>query len=159
DWFQGTVMAKKKNNAGDGLKNVEDYRHKGAKRKNNPPARIASEGTVPVVPKIEYSYSPRRPPVLRFDTTGSADKLPELLAEAKRRNLTDEQVGLLAEALRTQEPWLEWAGKRESQAVGFFVAPVALHIHERISSQAILKVAARQDVERTLFGDPEQEYH
>src|SRR5262249_49956503 len=28
----------------------------------------------------------------------------------------------------------------------------------RISSQAILKVAARQDVERSLFSDPEQEY-
>lgn len=36
---------------------------------------------------------------------------------------------------------------------------MALHIHERISAQAILKVAARQDVERTLFSDPEQEYH
>jgi adenine-specific DNA-methyltransferase len=153
-------MAKKKNNAaGDGLKNVEDYRHKGAKRKNNPPAKIAGEGTVPVVPKIEYSYSPRRPPVLRFDTSGAADRLPELLAEAKKRKLTDDEVRLLAQALRTQEPWLEWAGKRESQASGFFVDPVALHIHERISAQAILRVAARQDVERTLFGDPEQEYH
>ena len=54
---------------------------------------------------------------------------------------------------------MEWAGKRESQAKGFAVDPVALHIHERISAQAILKVAARQDVERSLFGDPEQEYH
>jgi adenine-specific DNA-methyltransferase len=152
-------MAKKKNNAaGDGLKNVEDYRHKGAKRKNNPPAKIAAEGAVPSVPKIQYSYNPRLPPVLRFDTTGGADKLPELLAEAKKRKLTDEEVRLLAHALRTQEPWLEWAGKRESQPTGFFVDPVALHIHERISSQAILKVAARQDVERTLFADPEQEY-
>ena len=42
---------------------------------------------------------------------------------------------------------------------GFSVDPVALHIHERISAQAILKVAARQDVQRSLFGDPEQEYH
>ncbi|MCL6503529.1 MAG: hypothetical protein K6T86_12650 [Pirellulales bacterium] len=33
---------------------VSDYRHK-AKRKNNPPAKIAAEGTVPVMPKIEYS--------------------------------------------------------------------------------------------------------
>src|SRR5262249_56104501 len=34
-----------------------------------------------------------------------------------------------------------------------------LHIHERISAQAILRVAARQDVQRDLFADPQQEYH
>ncbi|HEV3260503.1 MAG TPA: DNA methyltransferase [Gemmataceae bacterium] len=151
-------MAKKKG-SGNGIRNIEDYRHKGAKRKNNPPAKLAAEGTVPAMPKIEYSYSARRPPTLRFDTTGAADKLPELLAEATRRKLTAEEARILAEALRTQQPWLEWAGKRESQATGFTVDPVALHIHERISSQAILKVAARQDVERSLFSDPEQEYH
>jgi adenine-specific DNA-methyltransferase len=35
---------------------------------------------------------------------------------------------------------------------------VALHIPERISTQAILKVAAREDVQRDLFADPELEY-
>jgi adenine-specific DNA-methyltransferase len=136
---------------------VSDYRHEGTKRKNIPPAKMAAEGTVPAVPKIEYSYSPRRPPVLRFDSHGDADKLPELLAEAKKRKLTDDEVRTLAEALRMQEPWLEWAGKRELP--GFAVDPVALHIHERVSAQAILKVAARQDAQRSLFADPEQEYH
>jgi adenine-specific DNA-methyltransferase len=153
-------MAKKKANAaGDKSENVTDYRHKGAKRKNNPPAKLAAEGTVPAMPKIEYAYTPRRPPMLCFDVTGQAERLPELLAEATRRKLTDDEARVLAEALRTQEPWLEWAGKRETQVAGFCVDPVALHIHERISSQAILKVAARKDVERSLFSDPEQEYH
>jgi adenine-specific DNA-methyltransferase len=153
------AMAKKKPKTDvDGL-NVEDYRHSGAKRKNNPPAKIAAEGTVPVMPKIEYSYSPRRPPVLRFDTSGKADKLPELLEKATKGPLTKDEAQILADALRTQQPWLEWAGKLEAESKGFTVDPVALHIHERISSQAILKVAARQDVERTLFSDPEQEYH
>lgn len=153
------AMAKKKPKTDvDGL-NVEDYRHSGAKRKNNPPAKIAAEGTVPPMPKIEYSYSPRRPPVLRFDTSGKADTLPELLEKATKGPLTKDEAQILAEALRTQHPWLEWAGKQEAESKGFSVDPVALHIHERISSQAILKVAARQDVERTLFSDPEQEYH
>ena len=35
---------------------------------------------------------------------------------------------------------------------------MALHIHERISTQAILRTAARQDVQRDLFADPQQEY-
>lgn len=108
------AMAKKKpKTAVDGL-NVEDYRHSGAKRKNNPPAKIASEGTVPAMPKIEYSYSPRRPPVLRFDPTGKADQLPELLEKATKEPLTKEEAQILAEALRTQAPWLEWAGKKKN---------------------------------------------
>ncbi|MGE5486807.1 MAG: site-specific DNA-methyltransferase [bacterium] len=63
----------------------------------------------------------------------------------------------MAEALKVHEPWLEWAGKREAKS--FTVDPVALHIHERVSAQAILRVAARQDVMRSLFADPEQEYN
>jgi adenine-specific DNA-methyltransferase len=52
---------------------------------------------------------------------------------------------------------LEWAGKREKK--GFEVEPVALHIHERISAQAILKVAARESMQRDLFADPQLDYH
>lgn len=136
---------------------VADYRHPEATRKNNPPAKIAAEGHVPLLPKAEYSYSPRLAPVLRSDPTGSADELPELLAEATRRPLNEAEAWALAEALRVHEPWLEWAGKREAKS--FAVDPVALHIHERVSAQAILKVAAREDVNRSLFADPEQEYN
>jgi adenine-specific DNA-methyltransferase len=139
------------------LKNVSDYRFPEATRKNNPPAKIAAEGYVPLIPKAEYLYSPRRPPELRFDPTGRADELPELLAKATKQKLTPAEAGALAEALRVHEPWLEWAGKRETRS--FAVDPVALHIHERVSTQAILKVAAREDVNRSLFADPEQEYN
>lgn len=145
-------------NGGAPLLNVKDYRYEEATRKNNPPAKIASEGLVPAVPKAQYFYSARRPPKLQFDADGKPDALPELLAEAHRRALTDDEVKLLRDALRDHEPWLEWAGKRESQAMGFTVDPLPLHIHERISTQAILRVAARQDVERSLFADPEQQY-
>ena len=136
---------------------MADYRHDEAKRKNNPPAKIAAEGQVPLMAKIEFAYSPRLPPVLRFDATGGQDELPELIKEAKRRPLNDEEAKILAEALRNREPWLEWAGKRETPA--FAVDPVALHIHERVSAQAILRVAARQDIQRELFADPQQQYH
>ncbi|MBL8999069.1 MAG: site-specific DNA-methyltransferase, partial [Gemmatimonadetes bacterium] len=47
-------------------------------------------------------------------------------------------------------------GKREQRS--FEVEPVALHIHERIAAQAIVKVAARQDVQRDLFADPQLSY-
>ncbi|HLI82525.1 MAG TPA: hypothetical protein VKV17_01335 [Bryobacteraceae bacterium] len=140
------------------LEKVTDYRFPEATRKNNPPAKIAAEGTIPLVPKAEYSYSPRRPPELRSDPTGGADELPELLATARQRAFTEPEAWALAEALRVHEPWLEWAGKREARS--FAVDPVALHIHERVSAQAILRVAAREDVNRcSLFADPEQEYN
>src|SRR5437763_2828564 len=108
------------------------------------------------MPTAQYAYSPRLPPVLRFDSSGDADRLPDLLAEATRRPLTPAEARLLAEALRQHEPWLEWAGKRERP--GFAVDPVALHPHERVSTQAILAAVARRDVERSLFADPEQDY-
>jgi adenine-specific DNA-methyltransferase len=135
---------------------VTDYRHD-AKRKNLPPAAMAAHGRVQEVPKTRYFYDPHLPPVLRFDETGDEDNIPELLAEAKQRPLTEEETKLLAEALRNRQPWLEWAGKREKP--WFDVDPVALHIHERLSAQAIIKLAQRQPLQRSLFADPEMEYH
>lgn len=135
---------------------VEDYRHTGATRLNNPPAAIAAEGRTPPAPKLTYAYSPRLDPVLRSDPAGKADALPPLLEKATREALTADEAALLAEALRRYEPWLEWAGKRETPR--FAVDPVALHIHERVSTQAILRMAARQDVTRDLFADPGLSY-
>jgi Adenine specific DNA methylase Mod len=134
---------------------VADYRFD-AKRKNNPPAGLAAQGKVQQAPRIRYEYNPHLPPVLRFDASGKADALPELLQAARQRPLNAEEVAQLAAALKRFEPWLEWAGKREAK--GFAVEPVALHIHERISTQAILRVASRQDVQRDLFADPQQDY-
>jgi adenine-specific DNA-methyltransferase len=150
----GAADANEAAGAGSGI-GIGDYRY-ADKHKNNPPAKIAAEGRVPKVEPIRYAYSPRRDPRLRFDETGAADRLPELLEIARRRALTDEEVRVLAAALRNHEPWLEWAGKQEAR--GFAVDPVVLNIHERISAQAIVKVAARQDVTRDLFADPVQDY-
>jgi adenine-specific DNA-methyltransferase len=128
-----------------------------AKRKNIPPAGLEAQGVIKETPKICYEYNPHLPPVLRSATKASeTDKLPELLTVARQRALSVEEVKLLGEALRRHEPWLEWSGKREKP--WFEVNPVALHMHERISTQAILRVLAREDVERNLFADPQQSY-
>jgi adenine-specific DNA-methyltransferase len=135
---------------------VEDFRHPGSTRRNNPPAALAAEGRTPPAPRITYAYSARLDPALRSDPSGHADALPPLLEKAVREKLTLEEATLLARVLRRHEPWLEWAGKRETP--GFAVDPVALHIHERVSAQAILRVAARKDVTRDLFADPPLTY-
>ena len=103
-------------------------------------------------PKQEYAYNPHLPPSLRFDENGDADQLPELLAKAQQQALSADEVQILAEALRHHNPWLEWAGKQEAES--FSVDPVALHIHERVSAKAIVKVAERENVQRELFADP-----
>jgi adenine-specific DNA-methyltransferase len=128
-----------------------------ATRKNIPPAGLEGQGRIQETPKIRYQYNPHLPPMLRSatDATGE-DKLPELLTTARQRALSADEAKLLAEALRRHEPWLEWSGKREKP--WFEVEPVALHMHDRVSTQAILRVLAREDVERDLFADPQHEY-
>ena len=147
-------MARKKRTAQ--RKEVQDYRHDTATRKNNPPAGIAAQGRIQETPKQEYTYNPHLPPNLRSDPNGDADKLPELLQTAQQRPLSTEEAKTLADALQHHSPWLEWAGKQETKS--FTVDPVALHIHERVSAKAILKVAERQNVQRELFADPQQDY-
>ena len=63
----------------------------------------------------------------------------------------DERAALLAyiHELKNGQPWLEWSGKREE--LDFVVDPVVLQTHERVSSQAILSAARREDVQRSLF--------
>ena len=135
---------------------VQDYRHDTATRKNNPPAGIAAQGQIQETPKQEYAYNPHLPPNLRSDPNGDADKLPELLQIAQQRPLNAKEARTLADALQHHSPWLEWAGKQETKS--FTVDPVALHIHERVSAKAILKIAERQNVQRELFADPQQDY-
>ncbi|MEI8093060.1 MAG: site-specific DNA-methyltransferase [Spirochaetales bacterium] len=97
--------------------------------------------------------------MLRFDPTGKADHLAELIAKAGKGPLTADEQKTLAEALKNHQPWLEWTGKREAEEKGYFeVDPVALHIHERVSTQAILRAAKREDIQRDLFADPQEDW-
>ena len=128
-----------------------------AKRKNIPPAGLEAQGRVEQAQRVRHEYNPHLPPQLRFsDDPAQADRLPLLLQTARQRALTEDEARTLADALRRHEPWLEWSGKRERP--WFEVEPPALHIHERVSTQAMLRVLARQDVERDLFADPQQSY-
>ncbi len=134
---------------------VRTYRYDET-RKNIPPAGLAAQGKIEEKPHTRYSYDPHLPPVLRYDESGQSDRLPALLEEARRRPLTDSEARQLAEALRVRQPWLEWTGKREKTS--FAVDPVALHIHERLSAEAIVQLAQRQPLQRTLFAEPELDF-
>jgi adenine-specific DNA-methyltransferase len=142
--------------AAEALDPVQSVKHR-AKRKNIPPAGLEAQGRVEEAPKLRLDYNPHLPPRLRFsEDPAQADRLPELLAIARQRALTEDEARTLADALRKHEPWLEWAGKRERPWTE--VEPPALHIHERVSTQAMLRVLSRDDVQRSLFADPQQSY-
>lgn len=49
------------------------------------------------------------------------------------------------------DPTLQWAGKAERTS--FDVDTVSLHIHERVSTQAILRAVKREEAQRSLFAD------
>ena len=120
---------------------VQAIRHP-AKRRNIPPAGLEAQGHVAETPKLRHAYNPHLPPLLRFaDDPAAADRLPALMQTARERALSEDEARLLADALRRHEPWLEWSGKRERP--WFELEPPALHIHERVSTQAMLRVLAR----------------
>lgn len=128
-----------------------------AKRKNLPPSGIESHGELREEAAVAYWHNPHLPPRLASSPDPAAtDRLGEVLAEAGRRALTEDEVRTLDRAIKQHEPWLDWSGKRERP--WFEVDPVALHMHERVSTQAILRVLARQDVNRSLFADPQLDY-
>ena len=104
-------------------------------------------------------YTPTTPICHRAcDSTKTATPTnsPNCFQKAQQGPLSADEVQILAEALRHHSPWLEWAGKQEAES--FAVDPVALHIHERVSAKAIVKIAERENVQRELFADPQLEY-
>ena len=150
-------MAPRSNRISRGVE-TKDYRHSGEQRKNVPPAKLADEGKIPKVKKARYYYSPHLSPELRFDPVGKADRVLAI-KEKVGEYLTPEEKAVLENALSNQQPWLEWTEKKEQFERGWFeVDPVALHIHERVSAQAIIRAAMREDLQRDLFADSELPY-
>jgi adenine-specific DNA-methyltransferase len=137
--------------ASDDGPHITEHRHAEATRKNLPAAGDAL-GHVAEEKKITYAYDPHRPPVLRFNEQIARQR--RLLDEATRRSLTSGEARELSELLEAPQPWLEWAAKREQPT--FDVDPVALHIHERVSAHAIPQAVRREDIQRDLFADPQQ---
>ena len=123
------------------------HRHADATRKNLPPAGGDAQQEVGHEQKIVYSFDPHRSPELRFN--GQIGRLKDLLVKATQEKLSAEEAAEFAKLIESEQPWLEWAGKRENP--NFSVDPVALHIHERVSAEAILRAIRREDIQRDMF--------
>ena len=123
------------------------HRHADATRKNLPPAGGDAQQEVGHEQKIVYAFDPHRSPELRFN--GQIGRLKDLLVKATQEKLSAEEAAEFAQLIESEQPWLEWAGKRENP--DFSVDPVALHIHERVSAEAILRAIRREDIQRDMF--------
>jgi adenine-specific DNA-methyltransferase len=123
------------------------HRHADATRKNLPPAGGDAQQEVGQEEKIQYAFDPHRSPELRFN--GQIGRLKDLLVKATQEKLSTEEAAEFAKLIESEKPWLEWAGKRENP--NFSVDPVALHIHERVSAEAILRAIRREDIQRDMF--------
>ena len=150
-------MARTKKNNGDGGSPVSSFQHGGAARLNIPEATETQAGLSKGKKRV-YRYSPHLSPKLQFDTTGNSDQVPAIIEKVLAgEKLTDNETEILRSiGQQNGQPWLEWAAKQEQQAKGSFsVDDVVLHIHERISAQAILATARRQDLtEQDFFARP-----
>jgi adenine-specific DNA-methyltransferase len=123
------------------------HRHADATRKNLPPAGGDAQQELGQEQKIVYKFDPHRSPELRFN--GQIGRLKDLLVKATQEKLSTEEAAEFAKLIESEQPWLEWAGKRENP--NFSVDPVALHIHERVSAEAILRAIRREDIQRDMF--------
>ena len=142
---------------------TQPYQHETETRPNLPSPGLAPDGDIAEMPQTTYYYNPHLQPILRFadaDTGFPPPAYPsyvkQLLRKAQQEPLTDDEARQLEDALHAQ-PWLEWANKRE-EGESFTVESVPLFIHERLSAQAILETAKRNDIQRDLFADPQQKY-
>lgn len=123
------------------------HRHADATRKNLPPAGGDAQQEVGHEQKIVYAFDPHRSPELRFN--GQIGRLKDLLVKATQEKLSTDEAAEFAKLIESEQPWLEWAGKQENP--NFSVDPVALHIHERVSAEAILRAIRREDIQRDMF--------
>lgn len=138
---------------------MTDYRHD-EERLNNPPAGLAAEVEAkaePVRPRRKYAYDPHLDPQLMFDPQAVRQRAEQLIAEIAATDDLEVAKAKARELQRMQEPWLQWAGKAEHTS--FAVETVPLYIHERISTQAILRAVKREEVQRSLFADPALPLH
>jgi adenine-specific DNA-methyltransferase len=130
---------------------VTQFEYPDAKRKHIPPSGEMATNKVREEAKVKFAYDPHRTPALRFNE--QIARCRELLEKSTRTILQSEEAAELAQMLESEQPWLEWAGKREQ--THFEVDPVALHIHERVSAQAILNTVRREDIQRDFFAEPQ----
>jgi len=149
-------MARRKRGTGGDGNGVKDFRFEEAKRKNNPPAGLApTYETARERETRHYAYDPHLDPALQFEPQRA--KIEALIDRGLTAGTLEEARAALQGLKKRQDAYLAWAGKAEHTS--FEVDVVSLHIHERLSSRAILEAAKKPEPQLSLFGETELKPH
>jgi len=111
-----------------GKKPIEQYKHTGKERINNPPVGLVTPDTDRESGKKTYAYDPHLDPPLQLDSQRS--QIEKIIDNGLTANTLEKAKSALSELKKRQEPYLNWAGKAEHTSVR--VPAVSLHVHERI---------------------------
>jgi len=122
---------------------IEQYDHAKAMRKNNPPVGLVTPQTDRDAGKKRYAYDPHIDPTLQFDPQSA--EVEDIIDAGLAADELEDAKAALAELKRRREPYLSWAGKAERTA--FEVPTVSLHVHERIDPKSIMEAVRRQATE------------
>jgi len=137
---------------------VKDFRFEEAKRKNNPPAGLApTYETVRELETKHYAYDPHLDPALQFDASRTRAEVEAIIDRGLTAKTLEEAKAALKQLKKRQDAYLNWAGKAEHTS--FEVDVVSLHIHERLSTRAILEAARKPVPQLKLFGETELKPH
>ncbi len=147
-------MARKKatgKKAGGKKRPIETYEHKKKKRANNPPVGLVTPDTDPDTgTKQTYQYDPHLDPQLNFDARKARDDLAGVIEQGLDAGTLEEAKAALKTLKKSQEPYLNWAGKAEHTS--FEVPTVSLHVHERIDPRSIIEAVRKRNGEGVIQG-------
>ena len=124
-----------------GKKPIEQYKHTGKERINNPPVGLVTPETDKETGKKQYTYDPHLDPALQLDSQRS--QIEKIIDNGLTANTLEEAKSALSELRKRQEPYLNWAGKAEH--ISFEVPTVSLHVHERIDPRTIMEAVRKRN--------------
>ncbi|MBA3341374.1 MAG: hypothetical protein H0T48_06015, partial [Gemmatimonadaceae bacterium] len=157
-----TGAARKRSGRGRGAApaeaRAESYEHPEAEIASRPEIGTQS-GFRKKKPARNYRYDSSLAPALDWDGTNSVRERGEELIRRILDAETIESAKAAAEELaRLSRPFLDWSGKAER--LSFDVPTLPLFVHERLSTEAILKTLRRHERSKQesfdLFGDPKR---
>lgn len=139
---------------------VRTHHHPDHQRPLIPDAAVTL-GDLPKTKRQDYAYNPHLDPILLSDPTRAAERILSIIDKVEKGVAINEEDKRILKSVATayEQPWLEWSGKREAcERRRFQVDDVLLHIHERISPQAIINAVRRDEEHQSdLFAKPKVE--
>ncbi len=148
----------KKSKKGNNGKAAQAYEHKKEKLLLRPDVGLQPHFK-PKKPAKTYRYDPSLDPALSWDIKADRERAEALIARIEKTGDIAEAKTAAAELRQMSRPFLNWAGKAERHE--FTVPTLPLFVHERFSTQAILRSVKshKRDKQETLrlFADEEMD--